>query len=125
MQQTCLIAAHDPWFIQLLRIYTEESGLRPVQAYEGQEVLPLAYKESPAVILLQADLPGEIKGLDLLCTLRQDPQMKKIPVLLFSWMNIESMDQAAAQSAVYLQEPVTYEAFQDALQKAGICAPKR
>ena len=47
MLRTCLIAAHDPWFIQLLRVYSEESGFRVVQAYEGQDVLPVIHQNLP------------------------------------------------------------------------------
>ncbi len=121
MPQTCLIAAHDPWFIQLLRIYTEESGFRVVQAYEGQDVMPLIHRENPVAILLQVDLPGQIKGWELLDALKRDPAIERIPILVFSWQNSDGMKELAEGAAAYLQEPVTYDAFVDALRKAGIC----
>lgn len=122
MALTCLIAAHDPWFIQLLRIYSEESGFRVVQVYEGQDVLPMVHQEHPAAVIMQADLPGKLKGWEVLRSLQEDPQLHDIPVLVFSWQGHNSdggtewMDSAAA----HLQEPVTFEGFQDALQKAGV-----
>lgn len=122
MPQTCLIAAHDPWFIQLLRIYTEECGLRAVQAYEGQDVLPMIRQEHPVAVLLQVDMPGQVKGWELLHILKEDPSSGKIPVLVFSWQNTENASQLAREAAAYLQEPVTYEAFLDALHKVGICS---
>jgi DNA-binding response OmpR family regulator len=121
MPRTCLIAAYDPWLLQLLRIYTEESGFRVVQAHEGQDVLPMIEKEAPAAILLQFDLPGQIQGLDLINILRKNPLAKRIPVLAFSWQN-EGTTEMADSAAAYLQEPVTYEAFVDALRKLGVCA---
>ena len=121
MPQTCLIAAHDPWFIQLLRIYTEESGFRVVQAHESQDVLPLILLERPVAVLLQGDLPGQVKGWDLLKTLRRNPAIEGIPILLFSWQNNDSLADLTDGAAAYLQEPVTYEAFLDALRKVGIC----
>jgi two-component system, response regulator, stage 0 sporulation protein F len=119
MPRTCLIAAHDPWLLQLLRVYSEESGFRVVQAYEGQDVLPIIEKEVPAAILLQVDLPGQIKGIELLNVLHTDPLANRIPVIAFSWQNegASEMEKAAA----YLEEPVTYEAFVDTLRKLGIC----
>jgi DNA-binding response OmpR family regulator len=121
MPRTCLIAAHDPWLLQLLRIYTEESGFRVVQAHEGQDVLPMIEKEDPAAILLQIDLPGQIKGVELLSVLQKKPLANRIPVLAFCWQN-EGSGEVAAGAAAYLQEPVTYEAFVDAFRKLGICA---
>ncbi len=122
MHQTCLIAAHDPWFIQLFKIYTEETGLRVIQVFEGQDILPMIYKESPVVILLQMDLPGQMKSLEVLASLRKDPFACKIPVLVFSWQGtIEGLEEG---TAIHLQEPVTFEAFVDALKKVGIhCSP--
>jgi CheY-like chemotaxis protein len=124
MPRTCLIAAHDPWFIQLLRIYTEESGFRVVQAYEGQDVLPIMRHENPAALLLQVDLPGQVKAGELLGLLRADPAFCHIPVLLFSWENNagDSFADLTDETTAYLQEPVTYEAFSEALHSAGICS---
>lgn len=121
MPRTCLIAAHDPWLLQLLRVYTEESGFRVVQAHEGQDVLPMIEKEIPAAILLQVDLPGQIKGLELLKVLQKNPLANRIPVLAFSWQG-EGDSEMANEASAFLQEPVTYESFIEALRKLGICA---
>jgi DNA-binding response OmpR family regulator len=123
MPQTCLIAAHDPWFIQLLRIYTEETGLRITQVFEGQDVIPMIRRESPAVLLLQMDLPGQIKSLEVLQSLKNDPKTSQIPVLIFSWQGM--VDGLVEGVATHLQGPITYEAFVEALRKVGIaCAPR-
>jgi DNA-binding response OmpR family regulator len=124
MPITCLIAAHDPWFIQLLRIYSEESGLRVVQVYEGQDVLPMIFQEKPVAVFLQADLPGRIKGWEVLHLIKLDPVACHIPVLVFSWPAHMSAEDAPVSlidgAAAHLQEPVTYEIFQDALKKVGV-----
>ncbi len=118
MPQTCLIAAYDPWFIQLLRIYTEESGLRVTQVFEGQDIIPMIHHESPVVVLLQIDLPGHVKSLEVLKSLKQDPATSHIPVLVFSWQG--GIEEVVEGMATHLQEPVTYDAFVDALRKVGV-----
>jgi DNA-binding response OmpR family regulator len=124
MPLTCLIAAHDPWFIQLLRIYSEESGFRVAQVYEGQEVLPMIYQEKPVAVFLQADLPGKIKGWEVLQSIMADPFACQVPVLVFSWLtqlNSEDVPNSMMEgAAAHLQEPVTFEIFQDALIKVGV-----
>lgn len=125
MPQTCLIAAHDPWFIQLLRIYSEESGFRVLQVYEGQDVLPMVLSEKPAAVLLQIDLPGQIKGRDVLHLLKRDPATCRVPVLAFSWQAQDEVEDLEEIVAAHLQEPVTYEAFSEALERAGVDCHRR
>ncbi len=120
MPNTCLIAASDPWFIQLLRIYTEESGYRIVQANQSQDVLPLISKEAPEVILLQMDMPGQMKGMEVLQSIKADPSTSHIPILVFSWQSPEKVENLFGGLTAHLQEPVTYEAFVYALHQVGL-----
>lgn len=120
MPHTCLIAAHDPWFIQLLRIFSEESGVRVVQAFEGQDVLPLALQEKPTIVFLQIDLPGQVMGREVLRLLKRNAATAQIPVFAFSWRTQERLDEIIGDITGFLQEPITYEAFVDALAKAGV-----
>jgi DNA-binding response OmpR family regulator len=118
MSSICLIAAHDPWFIQLLRIYSEECDFKVVQAFEGQDVIPVVHEHRPSVILLQIDLPGQIKGKEILQTLQADELASPIPVIVFSWQGSSEEEFAGVENQ--LQEPVTYETFVEALEKAGV-----
>lgn len=124
MTETCLIAAYDPWVIQLLRVFTEESGFGVVQAFEGKEVLPLVRQVKPRVILLEAELPGNPRGRDLLHSLKVDPITQDVPVLIFSWQNQATDKPQVQDSHIYLREPVSYDDFVGALQKVGVCCPK-
>ena len=98
-----------------------------VQVYEGQDVLPMVLQEEPVAVMMQADLPGKLKGREVLRQLKADPQYQQVPVLVFSWqghgIDGSAPDDWLGEAAAYLQEPVTFESFQDALQKAGIAHP--
>jgi CheY-like chemotaxis protein len=118
MQKTCLIAAHDPWFIQLLKIYSEEFGFEVVHAFDAHEAITKAIHDHPMVILMQLDLPGSIKGRDMLKMLRLDVQTKQIPVFVFSWQG--SPEETIEGATAHLMEPITYEAFADALHSADL-----
>jgi DNA-binding response OmpR family regulator len=120
MAQTVLIAAHDPWFLQLLRMYTEESGFKAVQVYEGQDVLPMIRLEQPVAVLLQVDLPGHMKSWDVLKCLQDERGMSEVPVLVFTWHDQALPADYLLNVAAHLQEPVTFEAFVDAFQKLGL-----
>lgn len=120
MARTVLIAAHDPWFLQLLRMYTEESGYKAVQVHEGQDVLPMVRLEQPVAVLLQVDLPGHVKSWDILKSLHQENGAPEIPVMVFTWHDQALPADAMENVAVHLQEPVTFEAFTDAFRKLGL-----
>jgi hypothetical protein len=125
MENSCLIAAHDPWLIQLLRVFAHGSGFQVVQAFEGQEVLPLARQELPVVILLQMDLAGQLRGWEVPHELKTLPDTKKIPILAFSWTGQPLNDDPDNASVTFIQEPVTYETFINALSQLGIICPEK
>jgi DNA-binding response OmpR family regulator len=124
MSETCLIAAHDPWVIQLLRVFTEESGFQVLQAFDGEEVITLTHQRQPRVILLEAELPGSPRGRDLLDTLQAGADTQHIPVLIFSWQHPNLLKPQSINSHVYLREPITYDDFVTALAKVGVCCPR-
>ena len=125
MSNRCLIAAHDPWLIQLLRIFAHGSGFEVVQAFEGQEVVPLAQQELPAVILLQMDLAGQLRGWDVPDELNTVPETRAIPILAFSWSNLLPSEGGGNTRITFVPEPVTYEIFTDVLNKLGITCPEK
>jgi CheY-like chemotaxis protein len=121
MPQTCLIAAYDPWFIQLLRIYAEESGFEIIQAFEGQDVFPAIELNHPVVVLLQIDLPGQNKAREILNALQADERVQKIPIIVFSPQSTDGGEIEGANA--HLQGTFTYEIFVDALISAGVTLP--
>jgi DNA-binding response OmpR family regulator len=124
MSKSCLIAAHDPWLIQLLRVFAHGSGFDVIQAFEGQEVLPLAREAHPVVILLQMDLAGQLRGWQVPRELKATPDTHNIPILAFSWTGQDLNDDIEDDYVTSLQEPVTYESFTNALNKLGINYPE-
>jgi len=125
MSKSCLIAAHDPWLIQLLRVFANGSGLNVIQAFEGQEVLPLAREALPVVILLQMDLAGQLRGWEVPGELKAIPETQKIPILAFSWSGQNLNENSKNETVTYIQEPVTFESFVNALNKLGITIPEK
>jgi len=123
--KTCIIAEHDPWEIRLLRIYVERLGYRPLQAFDGGDVLRLARIEQPDVIILDADLPGAPASVDLLAALRADRRTGHIPVIWFSWRDGADEPAAALRPDGYLKKPPTYETFAAVLAQAGVGTHRR
>jgi CheY-like chemotaxis protein len=91
-----------------------------VHVSHGQDAVQLARRDQPTVVFLEADSPAEISAWQVLKALKADQATRAIPVVLFSWVN-EEEHAIEAGVDVYVQKPVMYVDFIDALAVAGIC----
>ncbi len=58
-------------------------GIQVVEASTGTEAIEKAWKEKPALILLDLEMPG-MSGAECTRLLKQDPTCKAIPVVLIT-----------------------------------------
>lgn len=122
---TCLIAAHDPWTIQLLRIFIKETGIKIIQAFEGPEAFQIAKTNQLDLIILEYNLPGELRGWDVLASLQTNSLTHNIPVVVLSWQGygVSHMDYDK-DIITFLQDPVSYDEFTQSIRKMGVAIPK-
>jgi CheY-like chemotaxis protein len=121
MSRICLIGEADPFIARLLRRFAEESELHVVRAGTGQEVLELARQVHPAVIILEIDLPGQLRGWEAAQALEADPELCDIPVIICSWGPETEAQARFNEAAGHLQKPeLHYNDFVAALHGAGI-----
>jgi CheY-like chemotaxis protein/phosphoribosyl 1,2-cyclic phosphodiesterase len=106
--QPVLIADGDAALVRLLRGALRAEGLRVLTAANGEAALQLARQEHPAVILLDMTLPG-LDGLTLCRTLRAEPQLSQVPILMLTGVKLHETDVKeafAAGATDYLTTPV-------------------
>src|SRR5205809_127121 len=96
--------------------YVRRSGFRPVFTTQGENAVALVRQEQPAVIVLDLGLPG-MNGWEVLRALKADADTQKIPVILYSGLN-EAENGRESGAVAYLQKPVYYQDFLDALREA-------
>ena len=110
---TALIVEDDMPCVYLWRRYTKESGFRPISTSSGREALELAQREPPSLVVLDVMLP-DIEGWEVLQALKADPATRDIPVLICS--GFYEKERSLAEGADgYLQKPVLYDNFVEAL----------
>jgi CheY-like chemotaxis protein len=97
----------DPFIARLLRRFSEEYGLRSVQAGVGQDILGLARRIRPDVIILETELPGYMRGWQAVRALRADPELCAIPVIVCSWLPESQCRALAGEVAGYLRRSQT------------------
>lgn len=90
-----LIVDDDPEAIEVMQGYLLPAGFRVYPALSGNEGLLRARELSPALIILDARMPG-MDGWGVLEVLQEDDKLKEIPVIMMT---------AAEQSSHILQMP--------------------
>jgi CheY-like chemotaxis protein len=121
MARMCMIAESDPFIARLLQRFAEEGGLQAMQAQVGQDVLELVRQVRPLVLIMEPELPGKMRGWDVIRMLREDQETCATPVITCSWLSAGEVSALAGDVQGYLRKPeLHYEDFVDTLQRAGI-----
>jgi CheY-like chemotaxis protein len=78
-----LIVEDDAFIIRLYSRLFNYSGFEIITAASGDEGLLKARSENPTLIILDIMMPG-LSGMEVLKTLKKDPNLQKIPVVLLT-----------------------------------------
>lgn len=117
----CLIAEADPFIASLLLRFAEGSGLVCARARAGDDVMELARRFNPTVIIIDAELPGNIIGWEIMRALKSDAATRHIALISCSWLNEAEVRSLAGVLAGHLQKPdFPYSDFERVLQAAGV-----
>jgi CheY-like chemotaxis protein len=117
----CLIGEPDPFIALLLQRYSEKYGLEPVWAKVGDELLGLARSSRPAVLILEPDLPGTLRGWEALRRIRSDAELGQIPVILCTWTPADEVIELTGNAGGHLRKPdLHFEDFMHAMQACHI-----
>jgi len=80
---TVLVIDDDPVIVKLLRVNFELEGFNVISAGDGREGVEMARAERPDVVVSDIMMPV-MNGLELVSTLKSDPETADLPVLLLS-----------------------------------------
>ncbi len=78
-----LVVDDDKVFLKLVENDLTKEGFVVITAQNGKEAITLAKKESPALLLLDINMPG-ISGGDVGNILGNDPQTSDIPIIFLT-----------------------------------------
>jgi CheY-like chemotaxis protein len=81
--RTVLICDNEIVLRGLVRATLEPGGYTFVEAGDGDEALALARASTPDLIVLDVMMPGR-SGIDVLETLRADPGLRRVPVVILT-----------------------------------------
>lgn len=112
---TVLVIDDDPSMLELIQRYVGNEGWTMTLARSGQEGLRLAREQRPSAICLDILMPG-MDGWTVLTTLKSDPELADIPVIILSMTNDKNLGYALGASE-FLTKPVRREQLIDILDK--------
>lgn len=80
VDRTILIVEDDELLRDAFKLLLEDAGYQVLEAGTAREAIALATERLPALIVLDLGLPDR-PGLDVVRTLRRDPDMVDLPVI--------------------------------------------
>jgi two-component system alkaline phosphatase synthesis response regulator PhoP len=83
MTRKVLLVDDEPAILRVIGKRLEVSGYQVVTAQSGPEALKKVQTDRPDAIVLDLMLPG-LNGAEVCAMLKQDPQYREIPVVIFT-----------------------------------------
>ncbi len=118
MSKKVLIVEDNELNMKLFHDLLEAHGIGTVQTKDGHNVLKLAREEKPDLILMDIQLP-EISGLDVTRWLKEDEELKSIPVIAVTAFAMKGDEQKIREGGCedYISKPISVTKFLETVQK--------
>jgi len=111
-QKLVLIVEDNDLNMKLFRDLLEAHGYRTLHTRDGMEVLNIARKEKPNVILMDIQLP-EVSGIEITKWLKNDAELRAIPVIAVTAFAMKGDEEKirAGGCEDYLSKPIVIDRF--------------
>jgi two-component system, OmpR family, KDP operon response regulator KdpE len=118
-RSTVLLVEDDPDLLRFAQVTLRLGGYRALTATDGPTALALARKARPHLVLLDLRLP-EMDGIQVLQTLRAQPETARLPVLVLTASAGPGDKERAVAAGIsdYLVKPVSADALLAAVGRA-------
>jgi two-component system cell cycle response regulator DivK len=113
-----LIVEDNELNMKLFHDLLEAHGYATVQTKNGMEAVGLAREHRPDLILLDIQLP-EISGLEVTKQLKQDDDLKSIPVIAVTAFAMKGDEEKIREGGceAYIAKPISVTTFMETIQK--------
>jgi two-component system, cell cycle response regulator DivK len=118
MSKTVLIVEDNELNMKLFNDLLQAHGYTTVQARDGKDVLKLAREHRPDLILMDIQLP-EISGLEVTRLIKQDSELKLIPVIAVTAFAMKGDEEKIRQGGceAYIAKPISVTHFLQTVQR--------
>lgn len=118
MPKTVLIVEDNDLNMKLFNDLLQANGYETLQTKDGREALGLARKHKPDLILMDIQLP-EISGLEITRMLKEDPDLKAIPVIAVTAFAMKGDEEKIREGGCegYIAKPISVTSFLQTVAK--------
>jgi two-component system, cell cycle response regulator DivK len=118
MPKTVMIVEDNELNMKLFRDLLEAHGYHTVGTRDGIDALDLARKHRPDLVLMDIQLP-EVSGLEVTRWLKEDPELKAIPVVAVTAFAMKSDEERIRQGGceAYLSKPISVAKFIETIRQ--------
>ncbi|GHG84428.1 response regulator [Comamonas sp. JC664] len=113
-----LVADDEPAVLEVLSQVVEDLGHDVVQARDGEEALGLARDRLPQLVVTDHMMP-RLSGVDLCRRMKQEAQLKDVPVILLSAV----LPQGAPEAFAFLHKPFEITDFESVIRQSLASSP--
>lgn len=116
--KTILIVEDEPDTAEMLAEMMRLCGYRVLHSYNGKKVINTLLNHTLEAVLLDVILPDQ-SGIEVLQSIRRDPRLESIPVVIVSANNHQSDIQRGmiAGASAYLSKPIGFWEIKDTLER--------
>ena len=113
-----LVVEDNELNMKLFHDLLEAHGIDTIETRNGNDVLNLARENKPDLILMDIQLP-EVSGLDVTRWLKDDDELKNIPVIAVTAFAMKGDEQKIREGGCedYISKPISVTHFMEVIQK--------
>ncbi len=117
MSKTVLIVEDNELNMKLFHDLLEAHGIGTIETRNGLDVMEIARREKPDLILMDIQLP-EVSGLDVTKWLKGDAELKSIPVIAVTAFAMKGDEEKIRQGGCedYISKPISVSRFLEVIQ---------
>lgn len=118
MARKVLIVEDNELNMKLFEDLLEVNSCEVFKATDGRNVLDLAHKHKPDLILMDIQLP-EVSGLEVTAWLKSDDELKHIPVIAVTAFAMKGDEQKMIEGGCqdYISKPISLTEFMRVVNK--------
>ncbi len=116
-EKTVLIVEDNELNMKLFHDLLEAHGINTIETRDGTKVLEIAREKKPDLILMDIQLP-EVSGLEVTKWLKEDPELKHIPVIAVTAFAMKGDEQKIREGGCedYISKPISVSRFLEVIE---------